>query len=124
MGICGSGGLEQKTIPGAMRLTPKESIFVMSGRESSRLPTRVTMDSRRWVRQTHSHRIGYGLYGITGNAWEWMRDWFHPAYHVTTTRVNPLVRPRKRKGDEGRILSLPQVLLQSLSCCGKNVEHT
>ncbi len=35
----------------------------------------------------------YGLYGITGNAWEWMQDWFHPSYHVTATRLNPVGPP-------------------------------
>ncbi len=33
---------------------------------------------------------GYGLFTITGNAWEWCSDWFHPNYHVTTTRANPV----------------------------------
>jgi formylglycine-generating enzyme required for sulfatase activity len=33
---------------------------------------------------------GYGLYTITGNAWEWCSDWFHPSHHVTATRVNPV----------------------------------
>ncbi len=33
---------------------------------------------------------GYGLYTITGNAWEWCNDWFHPVYHLTATRVNPV----------------------------------
>jgi sulfatase modifying factor 1 len=33
---------------------------------------------------------GYGLYGITGNTWEWCADWFHPSWHVTATRVNPV----------------------------------
>jgi formylglycine-generating enzyme len=37
---------------------------------------------------------GYGLYGITGNAWEWCFDWFHPAYHMTATRVNPVGPPQ------------------------------
>lgn len=32
----------------------------------------------------------YGLYTITGNAWEWCHDWFHPTYHVTATRNNPV----------------------------------
>lgn len=36
---------------------------------------------------------GYGLYTITGNAWEWCHDWFHPAYHVTATRLNPVGPP-------------------------------
>ena len=29
---------------------------------------------------------GYGLYGITGNAWEWCSDWFHPAFHARLRR--------------------------------------
>lgn len=33
---------------------------------------------------------GYGLYNITGNAWEWCQDWFHPTYHITATRTNPV----------------------------------
>ncbi len=33
---------------------------------------------------------GYGLYTITGNAWEWCQDWFHPTYHMTATRTNPV----------------------------------
>ena len=33
---------------------------------------------------------GYGFYGITGNAWEWCADWFHPTWHINATRVNPV----------------------------------
>jgi sulfatase modifying factor 1 len=33
---------------------------------------------------------GYGIYGITGNTWEWCADWFHPSWHVTATRANPV----------------------------------
>ena len=36
---------------------------------------------------------GYGVYTITGNAWEWCSDWFDPAYHVTATRKNPVGPP-------------------------------
>jgi formylglycine-generating enzyme required for sulfatase activity len=39
----------------------------------------------------------FGLYTITGNAWEWCADWFHPAYHAWATRVNPL-GPRQGTG--------------------------
>jgi formylglycine-generating enzyme required for sulfatase activity len=37
---------------------------------------------------------GYGLYTITGNAWEWCSDWFDPTYHVLATRNNPVGPPR------------------------------
>jgi len=36
---------------------------------------------------------GYGFYTITGNAWECCSDWFHPSYHVTATRKNPVGPP-------------------------------
>jgi sulfatase modifying factor 1 len=36
---------------------------------------------------------GYGIYSITGNVWEWCNDWFHPSYHVTATRRNPVGPP-------------------------------
>jgi len=36
---------------------------------------------------------GYGLHNITGNVWEWCADWFHPNYHLTATRSNPVGPP-------------------------------
>ncbi|MEO8125883.1 MAG: formylglycine-generating enzyme family protein [Bryobacteraceae bacterium] len=36
---------------------------------------------------------GYGFLTITGNAWEWCADWFHPTYHVTAYRRNPVGPP-------------------------------
>jgi sulfatase modifying factor 1 len=36
----------------------------------------------------------YGLNTITGNAWEWCSDWFHPSYHVTAAKRNPIGPPR------------------------------
>jgi formylglycine-generating enzyme required for sulfatase activity len=43
---------------------------------------------------------GYGLYGITGNTWEWCADWFHPGWHVMATRVNPVGPP----GGQGKVM--------------------
>ena len=37
---------------------------------------------------------GYGLFGITGNAWEWCSDWFHPAFHAAATTLNPVGPPQ------------------------------
>jgi formylglycine-generating enzyme required for sulfatase activity len=33
---------------------------------------------------------GYGLFGVSGNTWEWCADWFSPNHHVTATRRNPV----------------------------------
>ncbi|MEO6829155.1 MAG: SUMF1/EgtB/PvdO family nonheme iron enzyme, partial [Acidobacteriaceae bacterium] len=32
---------------------------------------------------------GYGIYSITGNAWEWCADWFSADFHRDTDRNNP-----------------------------------
>jgi formylglycine-generating enzyme required for sulfatase activity len=33
---------------------------------------------------------GFGLFGMTGNTWEWIADWWHPTWHQHATRHNPL----------------------------------
>lgn len=40
---------------------------------------------------------GYGLLSVTGNAWEWCQDWFHPTWHMTATHVNPVGPPEGRE---------------------------
>ena len=36
---------------------------------------------------------GYGIYSITGNAWEWCADWFSVDHHHTASADNPLGPP-------------------------------
>ena len=36
---------------------------------------------------------GYGLYSMTGNAWEWCSDWFDRDYHRTGSPENPAGPP-------------------------------
>jgi formylglycine-generating enzyme required for sulfatase activity len=37
---------------------------------------------------------GYGLYNTCGNVWEWCSDWFHPTWHATGLRTDPVGPPR------------------------------
>jgi formylglycine-generating enzyme len=32
---------------------------------------------------------GYGLYNMSGNAWEWCLDWWSPVFHIKGPRENP-----------------------------------
>jgi formylglycine-generating enzyme required for sulfatase activity len=87
------GGLEQKIYPWGDELTPE-------GRHRCNIwqGTFPTYDSAEdgfaAVAPAHSFEPnGYGLYTITGNAWEWCADWFDPRYHVTASRDNPVGPP-------------------------------
>ena len=87
------GGLEQKIYPWGDELTPGgkhlcniwQGEFPMadSGDDGFTAPGPVNSYEPN----------GYGLYTITGNAWEWINDWFHPAWHVTATKKNPVGPP-------------------------------
>jgi formylglycine-generating enzyme required for sulfatase activity len=37
---------------------------------------------------------GFGLYSITGNAWEWCADWFDATFHRDADRTNPQGPPQ------------------------------
>lgn len=87
------GGLEQKTYPWGDELTPGgvHLCNVWQGEFPH-----VDTGEDGWTAVAPADAFpanGYGLYGITGNAWEWCSDWFHPAWHVTATRVNPAGPP-------------------------------
>jgi sulfatase modifying factor 1 len=87
------GGLEQKTYPWGDELTPegKHLCNIWQG-EFPRLDT--GEDGFTSVAPADAFPPnGYGLFGITGNAWEWCADWFHSTYHATATCSNPIGPP-------------------------------
>jgi formylglycine-generating enzyme required for sulfatase activity len=83
------GGLEQKTYPWGDELTPggQHLCNIWQGQ----FPNINTAEDG-YVGTAPVDAFppnGYGLSTITGNAWEWCADWFHPTYHITATRLNP-----------------------------------
>ena len=87
------GGLEQKIYPWGDELTPGGRISAMCGRAN--FPEHDTgEDGFTAVGPADAFPPnGYGLYGITGNAWEWCSDWFDPpSYHA-----HRLIRSGRRR---------------------------
>lgn len=91
------GGLEQKRYPWGDELTPEgrhlcniwQGVFPHTDTGEDGFTGTCPIDA--------FPPNGYGLYSVTGNAWEWCQDWFHPAWHVTATRVNPVGPPEGRE---------------------------
>lgn len=84
------GGLEQQTYPWGNELTPggEHLCNIWQGEFPH---TNTAEDGYVGTAPAKSFPPnGYGLYTITGNAWEWCHDWFHPAFHITATRTNPV----------------------------------
>lgn len=84
------GGLDQKTYPWGDELTPggKHMCNIWQGE----FPHHDTGEDG-FTAVTCAAAFpanGYGLHSVVGNAWEWCADWFHPAYHITATRQNPV----------------------------------
>jgi sulfatase modifying factor 1 len=87
------GGLEQRLYPWGDDLTPggRHLCNIWQGE----FPDRDTGDDG-FTAPAPADAFpsnGHGLFGITGNTWEWCADWFHPSSHVTATRVNPVGPP-------------------------------
>jgi formylglycine-generating enzyme len=87
------GGLEQKTYPWGDELTP-DGVHLCNVWQGEFPHNDTGEDGWTSVGPADAYPPnGYGLYGITGNAWEWCSDWFHPSWHVTAARVNPTGPP-------------------------------
>ncbi len=88
------GGLEQKLFPWGDELTP-------GGRHLSNVwqgefPNQdLAEDGYAGTAPVDAFPPnGYGLFNMSGNAWEWCSDWFDRTYHQTATRLNPVGPPR------------------------------
>ena len=87
------GGLEQQSYPWGQELVPDGKYLCNTWQGV--FPTQDTGDDG----YTGTCPVdafppnGYKIYSITGNVWEWCSDWFHPSYHVTATKVNPVGPP-------------------------------
>ncbi|HEX2728728.1 MAG TPA: formylglycine-generating enzyme family protein, partial [Rubrobacteraceae bacterium] len=86
----GRGGLEQKTYPWGDELTPggRHRCNIWQGEFPNTDLAEDGYSAPAPVRAFPPN--GYGLYSVAGNAWEWCADWFHPQWHVTATRQNPV----------------------------------
>lgn len=84
------GGLEQKLYPWGDELTPngRHLCNIWQGNFPD-LDTEEDGFSAPAPVDTFPPN-GFGLYTITGNAWEWCADWFHPTFHQWATRTNPV----------------------------------
>ncbi len=106
------GGLEQNTYPWGQELEPggKHLCNIWQGR----FPAEDSgADGYRGPCPVDAFPPnGYGIYSITGNVWEWCADWFHPAYHVTATRSNPVGPP----GGEARVMKGGSFLCHASYC--------
>ena len=87
------GGLEQKTYPWGDELTPggKHLCNIWQGEFPNYNTAEDGYTSTSPINAYPPN--GYGLDGITGNAWEWCADWFHPSFHRTAPLTNPTGPP-------------------------------
>ncbi len=87
------GGLEQKTYPWGDELTPN-GVFLCNTWQGEFPNIDTAEDGYAAPSPVDAFPPnGYGLYSVSGNAWEWCADWFHPTWHLTATRTNPIGPP-------------------------------
>jgi sulfatase modifying factor 1 len=87
------GGLEQKLYPWGDELTPEgqhlcniwQGEFPITNTAEDGYASTAPVDA--------FPPNGYGLYGMTGNTWEWCADWFDAHFHALATRNNPVGPP-------------------------------
>lgn len=83
------GGLERKTYPWGdlLKMDGEHRCNIWQGK----FPTRNSaLDGYVGTAPVDAYEPnGYGLYNMSGNVWEWCRDWFSPSYHQQTDASNP-----------------------------------
>ena len=83
------GGLEQKTYSWGDELTPA-GVHMCNIWQGTFPATDTGEDGFTAVGPADAFPSNrYGLYGMSGNAWEWCSDWFDPSWHAVATHVNP-----------------------------------
>jgi sulfatase modifying factor 1 len=87
------GGLDQKIYPWGDELTPggKHMCNIWQGTFPEHNTAEDGYTGTSPIKAYPPN--GYGLDAITGNAWEWCADWFHPTFHGTARLTNPTGPP-------------------------------
>jgi formylglycine-generating enzyme required for sulfatase activity len=87
------GGLEQKLYPWGNKLRPegKHLCNIWQGEFPDRDTAEDGYSGTCPVDAFPPN--GYGLYSVTGNAWEWCADWFSVDFHIDGPRENPTGPP-------------------------------
>ncbi len=106
------GGLEQRTYPWGEELEPggRHLCNIWQGRFPFHDTAEDGYDGPCPVDAFPPN--GFGLYSMTGNVWEWCADWFHPSYHVTATKANPVGPP----GGNARVMRGGSFLCHASYC--------
>jgi formylglycine-generating enzyme required for sulfatase activity len=94
------GGLERRTYPWGDELEPggEHRMNVWQGRFPS---VNTCADGYYGTAPVDAYLPnGYGLYNMTGNVWEWCRDWYSTAYYAHAPRLNP----RGPRGGSRRVI--------------------
>ncbi len=87
------GGLEQKIYPWGDELTP-DGMHLCNVWQGEFPSNDLGEDGFTAVGPADAFPSNaYGLFGITGNAWEWCSDWFSPEYHLLAGKTNPIGPP-------------------------------
>lgn len=83
------GGLEQKLYPWGDELTPegRHLCNIWQGEFPRRNSAEDGYTATAPVDAFPPNALG--LYGMTGNTWEWIADWFDSTYHLLATLDNP-----------------------------------